>query len=86
MVIHRRSFIQMAKAKKATDPTATKTPRSKPVAAPALSTTTVTEISSSKDELIRQRAYELYRQRNGDGGTPEDDWFRAEAEILGRSA
>ena len=76
----------MAKAKKATDPTATKTTRSKqPVAAPAQSTTAVTEISS-KDEIIRQRAYELYKQRNGNGGNPEDDWFRAEAEILGRSA
>lgn len=77
----------MAKAKKATDPTAPKTSRSKkPVATPILSTTAVTEITSNKDELIRQRAYELYRQRNGYGGTPEDDWFRAEAEILGRSA
>jgi hypothetical protein len=85
----------MAKAKKATDPTATKTTRSKkPVATTAQSTgevteftrSTVTEITSTKDELIRQRAYELYSQRNGNGGTPEDDWFRAEAEILGRSA
>lgn len=76
----------MAKAKKATDPTAPKTTRSKPVAAPAQSISAVSDISSSKDELIRQRAYELYRQRNGNGGTPEDDWFRAEAEILGRSA
>jgi hypothetical protein len=77
----------MAKAKKATDPTAPKTTRSKkPVAAPAQSTTAVTEITSSKDELIRQRAYELYKQRNGNGGNPEDDWFRAEAEIIGRSA
>ena len=81
----------MAKAKKATDPTATKTSRSKkPVAAPVQSTTvtefTSTEFTSNKDELIRQRAYELYRQRAGNGGTPEEDWFRAEAEILGRSA
>jgi|tagenome__1003787_1003787.scaffolds.fasta_scaffold19240301_1 hypothetical protein len=77
----------MAKAKKATDPTAPKTTRStKPVAAPVQSISAVTEISSSKDELIRQRAYELYKQRNGIGGNPEDDWFRAEAEILGRSA
>jgi hypothetical protein len=85
----------MAKAKKATDPSATKTTRSKkPVAAPVESTgevthitsSTVTEITSNKDELIRQRAFELYSQRNGNGGSPEEDWFRAEAEILGRSA
>jgi Protein of unknown function (DUF2934) len=84
----------MAKAKKATDPTATKTTRSKkPVAAPVeltgevtQFTSTVTEITSNNDEIIRQRAYEIYRQRNGNGGSPEEDWFRAEAEILGRSA
>lgn len=78
----------MAKAKKAMDPSAAKTTRSKKlVAAPAQSTTAaVTQIIGNKDELIRQRAYEIYSQRNGNGGSPEDDWFRAEAEILGRSA
>jgi hypothetical protein len=32
-------------------------------------------------ELIRQRAYELSQQRNGDGGDEVRDWYRAEAEI-----
>lgn len=37
-------------------------------------------------EQIRRRAYELYQQRNGEDGSPEEDWLRAEAEILTRSA
>lgn len=32
---------------------------------------------------IRLRAYELYRQR-GDGGSEQDDWLRAEREVLAR--
>ncbi|HWQ36647.1 MAG TPA: DUF2934 domain-containing protein [Blastocatellia bacterium] len=35
----------------------------------------------SREERIRQRAYELYLQR-GDGGDALSDWFQAEAEIL----
>jgi hypothetical protein len=38
------------------------------------------------DEQVRARAYELYLQRQGDGGTPEEDWYRAEAELRGKSA
>lgn len=36
---------------------------------------------SSIDDEIRRRAYELYLERNGQGGSPDDDWARAEAEI-----
>jgi len=35
----------------------------------------------SKEERIRQRAYELYQQRNGELGYADEDWYRAESEI-----
>ena len=41
--------------------------------------------SSVSEEKIRQRAYELYTQRGGKHGNHVDDWFRAEAELRGRS-
>lgn len=40
----------------------------------------VGNVASIEDE-IRRRAYELYLERNGQGGSPADDWARAEAEI-----
>lgn len=43
-----------------------------------------TRVASSVEEQIRQRAYELYLQRNGHGGSPEQDWIRAKEEICGR--
>ena len=36
------------------------------------------------EELVRRRAYELYLQRRGQGGSPEQDWFRALQEISGQ--
>ena len=36
------------------------------------------------EDEIRERAYEIYRARNGDPGDEIDDWFRAEAELRGR--
>ena len=39
---------------------------------------------SVSEEQIRQRAYELYTQRGGGHGRHVEDWFRAEAELLGR--
>ena len=45
----------------------TKTAEAKPLAVP--------------EELIRRRAYELYLQRRGQGGSPEQDWFQALREI-----
>ncbi len=41
-------------------------------------------ISSNIEEQIRLRAYQLYMERNGHGGSPEQDWFRAMEEICGR--
>jgi hypothetical protein len=45
-----------------------------------------THLSSSMEEQIRRRAYELYLQRGGHGGSPEQDWLRAQEEICGRAS
>ena len=42
--------------------------------------------SLSVQDRIRIRAYELYEQRNGGPGDPDDDWYRAEAEINPKTA
>lgn len=36
------------------------------------------------EEKIRTRAYELYLQRGGKGGSPEQDWLQAKEEICGQ--
>lgn len=36
------------------------------------------------DEEIRQRAYEIYEERGGNHGLDQDDWYRAEQEVLAR--
>lgn len=33
------------------------------------------------EDVIRRRAYELYLQRRGQNGSPEQDWFQALQEI-----
>ena len=35
------------------------------------------------EEKIRTRAYELYLQRGGRGGSPEQDWLQAQKEVCG---
>jgi len=35
------------------------------------------------EEKIRIRAYEIYLQRGGIGGSPEQDWFQARKEVCG---
>ena len=42
-----------------------------------------TQSLQSLEEKIRERAYELYLQRNGHGGSPEQDWLQATREICG---
>jgi len=44
------------------------------------------QVSSNLEEKIRARAYELYLERGGTGGSPEQDWLRAQEEICGRAA
>ena len=39
--------------------------------------------SSDIENRIRDRAYQLYEQRGSIDGFALDDWFQAEAEILG---
>ncbi len=39
----------------------------------------------SLEERIRARAYDLYLRRGGQGGSPEQDWFQAAAEVYGES-
>lgn len=34
-------------------------------------------------DLIRRRAYEIYRKRNGGPGNPVSDWAQAERELVG---
>jgi len=36
------------------------------------------------DEIIRERAYQLYEERGCEHGHDLEDWYRAEAEILGK--
>ncbi len=40
---------------------------------------------SNFEERVRQRAYELFLERGGKHGYAEQDWLRAEAEIMGHS-
>ncbi len=41
-------------------------------------------VQPNVEEQIRIRAYELYLERGGNGGSPEQDWLRAVEEISGR--
>ena len=43
------------------------------------------EVAPSLEEKIRVRAYELYLQRKGRGGSPEQDWLQAVAEIYNQA-
>ena len=90
----------MAKEPRATDSTAAPKKRTRKPTTEAQSTTKVTETAkngskptvisegihvTNLEEQIRIRAYELYLQRNGNGGSPEQDWFQAASEIYGKS-
>jgi hypothetical protein len=37
--------------------------------------------SSSRDEDIRRRAYEIYLERGEQSGTEQDNWLQAECEL-----
>jgi hypothetical protein len=41
--------------------------------------------SVSLEEKVRARAYELFLQRGGCGGSPEQDWLQAVSEIQNQS-
>jgi hypothetical protein len=46
--------------------------------------TTTGTISSSLQDKTREHAYELYESRGREPGHDEEDWLRAEQEILKR--
>jgi Protein of unknown function (DUF2934) len=46
------------------------------------SATSDPESSVLTEELVRQRAYQLYEERGREDGHDVDDWLRAEAEML----
>ena len=50
----------------------------------ATQVTRETHVPPSVEEQIRLRAYHLYLQRGGRGGSPEQDWLRAKEEICGQ--
>jgi Protein of unknown function (DUF2934) len=46
--------------------------------------TTATQVYPGIEEEIRQRAYELYEERGRHEGFHEEDWARAETEVLAK--
>jgi len=91
----------MAKEPRVTDSTTPKTRTRKPATEPENSTKVAkgaktaarpkqevdirVVASPSLEEKVRIRAYELYLQRGGNGGSPEQDWFQAVREVHGQS-
>ena len=70
------------KQKKASDVTASK-PASVKAAAPGIKAAAAPEAGLPQVTVI-ERAYELYISRGGEHGHDQDDWLRAEQEILAR--
>lgn len=65
--------------------TATATARSsKPVSAAAKDNGGARPSHEELQEAIRHRAYQLYCERGHQGGSPEEDWNRAEREVMAR--
>ena len=71
-----------------TDPKTYKPPAPKNVAGPKSSPGKVAMMPNTvpSQEKIKERAYELYESRGREPGQDEQDWFRAEQEILGTAA
>ncbi len=51
---------------------------------PAANQTVMTQLHPGVEEEIRVRAYELYLERGGQDGFDQEDWRRAEEEILSK--
>jgi hypothetical protein len=60
--------------------------RAIPTTTPRKTPTQVTKSTPDVQEQIRLRAYELYEQRENDGGHELDDWLQAEAEVTQQKA
>jgi hypothetical protein len=54
-----------------------------PVAQPEAHLDTISA-KTTTEEQIRLRAYDLFLQRGGFWGVPDQDWFQAEAEMRGQ--
>ena len=65
-------------------PNTPKQPHAKIVVGPKSSTDKVPTMQATvpSQDRIRERAYELYESRGREPGQDEQDWFRAEQEIL----
>jgi len=48
--------------------------------------TTAKRSMTNVEEMIRRRAYELFQQSGAQHGRDQEHWFRAEAEVRGKSA
>jgi hypothetical protein len=55
-----------------------------PVISPAAEETRKTVQDIRLEDEIRQRAYEIYLERNGSPGDQHQDWLTAEREVLAR--
>jgi hypothetical protein len=59
--------------------------RSEAIPAPLINNPTPEVMMNEMIEtLVRERAYQIYMERNGQNGHAEADWYAAEAEILQR--
>ena len=62
----------------------TRAVRSDSLQPPAKRPMPVSTASGNLEEEIRRRAFELYELRSGNNGSAEEDWIRAEREVLSR--
>lgn len=62
------------------------TPSARPVALSAVSEGRRNGASTSTEDDIRRRAYEIYLQRGNAPGSQHEDWLAAEREIRTRAA
>ncbi len=76
---HNGNGVHSENATVAAVPAAVTTPAVAEVKAP-FNRANHTEVSDLEDR-IRARAFEIYLERGGNGGSPEQDWLRAKQEL-----
>ena len=64
--------------------TATAAKSSKPMSVPGKDNGGARPSQEELQEAIRHRSYQLYCERGYQGGSPEEDWNRAEREVMAR--
>jgi hypothetical protein len=64
------------KARKQSKPNVAITPNNSPIQLAMMPNT------APRQDMIRERAYELYESRGREPGQAEQDWFRAERELF----